>query len=221
VKKELVSDLNVTYQPLSALHPSPRNARTHTKRQIHQISESIKTFGFTNPVLIDRTNTIIAGHGRFAAAKLLGMDRVPTICLEGLTEARVRAYVIADNRLAEKAGWDKSMLAIELQHLMTIENFDVTVTGFDIAEIDLVLSETTNRDISVPPESERTVTKSGDIWLLSGHRIVCGDSLDPKSYLGLDAAIRRWQKHTGERAIHAITGKHFDEVAASSEVSCD
>src|ERR1700733_12527858 len=100
----------VVYQPVSALVPYPSNARTHSKRQIRQIAASITTFGFTNPVLIDRNNTIIAGHGRVAAAKRLGMDRVPTIRLEGLSDDEIRAYVMADNRLAEKAGWDQSIL---------------------------------------------------------------------------------------------------------------
>ena len=122
--------------------PYSSNARTHSKQQIRKIAESIKNFGFTTPVLIDRTNTIIAGHGRVAAAKLLGMDQVPTIRLEKLSQEQIRAYVIADNRLAEIAGWDKSILAIELQNLLTTDgDFDVTVTGFEIPEIDLILEE--------------------------------------------------------------------------------
>jgi ParB-like chromosome segregation protein Spo0J len=96
------------------------------------ISESIKTFGFTNPILTDQNNTIIAGHGRLEAAKLLGITKVPTVCLENLNQDQIRAYVIADNRLAEKAGWDESILAIELQHLATVDlGFDVTITGFE------------------------------------------------------------------------------------------
>lgn len=111
-----LSELAIVYQPVDTLAPYPSNARTHSKRQIRQIAASIKEFGFTNPVLIDRNKTIIAGHGRIEAAKLLGMDEVPTIRLEGLTGDQIRAYIIADNRLAEKAGWDNSILAIELQH---------------------------------------------------------------------------------------------------------
>jgi ParB-like chromosome segregation protein Spo0J len=108
------AELNVEYQPLAQLVPFANNARTHSKHQIRQIAESIKVFGFTNPILLDCNNTIIAGHGRLQAAKLIGMSEVPTIRLERLTQDQIRAYIIADNRLAENAGWDKSILAIEL-----------------------------------------------------------------------------------------------------------
>jgi hypothetical protein len=224
VDTPISADLTVIYQSVRALKPSSRNARIHSKQQIRQIAESIKAFGFTSPILIDRTNTIVAGHGRFAAARLLGMDQVPTIRLETLTEAEVRAYVIADNRLAEKAGWDKSVLAIELQHLMKIDsNLDVTVTGFEISEINLVIQEPKGKrgkdDIAGVPKSGQTVTKSGDVWLLGAHRIVCGESLERGSYVAVDVAIRRWQKYTGECAIHAITCKRFDEVVSSLDVS--
>ena len=212
MKNTLLSDLTVIYQPVSALKPSSRNARTHSRHQIRQIAESIKAFGFINPILIDRTNIIIAGHGRVAAAKLLDMDQVPTIRLETLTEAQVRAYVIADNRLAEKAGWDKSILAIELQHLVTINNFDVTVTGFEITEIDLILHNADRRDQDDIQNRRQPVSKSGDIWLLGMHHIACGDSLDAEAYAAVDVAIRRWQKYTGDRAIHALTGRYFDDM---------
>src|SRR5580700_1418287 len=130
--------LAVVYLEIQQLNPYPRNARTHSKRQIRQIADSIGAFGFTNPVLVDRSATIVAGHGRVAAAKLLGMKKVPTICLENLNEGQIRAYILADNKLAEKAGWDNSILAIELQHLTSIDlGFDVSLTGFEIGEIDL------------------------------------------------------------------------------------
>src|SRR5438270_12653778 len=103
------------------LTPNERNARTQSKRQISQIAASIREFGFTNPVLIDRNNKIIAGHGRVEAAKLLGLEEVPVIVLEDLNDGQIRAYILADNRLAEKAGWDQSISAIELQHLTSIE----------------------------------------------------------------------------------------------------
>jgi ParB-like nuclease family protein len=226
MKDSAVSELTVTYQLISALKPFLNNARRHSKRQIRKIAESINAFGFTNPVLIDHANTIVAGHGRVAAAKLLGMDRVPTVRLEGLSPDQIRAFALADNRLAEKAGWDKEVLAIELQHLITIDNdFDVTVTGFQIREINLIVREPTGKrdqdDIVGAPEARRAVSKSGDIWLLGPHRIVCGDSLDAGPYAAIDVAIRRWQKCTGDRAIHAVTGKYFDEVVDSSEVSRD
>jgi ParB-like chromosome segregation protein Spo0J len=117
----LKQNLSIVYQPTSALQSYPRNARTHSKRQIRQIADSIEAFGFTNPILIDTTDTIVAGHGRLRAAQLLSIDRVPTIRLEKLSEDQIRAYILADNKLAEKAGWDESILAIELQHLMTVD----------------------------------------------------------------------------------------------------
>src|ERR1035438_2260364 len=136
------SELQVIYEEIQNLVPYPRNARTHSKRQIRQIADSIQTFGFTNPVLVNRSRMIIAGHGRVDAAKLLGMKSVPTICLENLNEDQIRAYILADNRLAEKAGWDHSILAIELQHLTAVDlGFDVAITGFDVGEIDLILQE--------------------------------------------------------------------------------
>lgn len=181
------STLAIVYQPVERLAAYSHNARTHSKHQIGQIAASIKVFGFANPILVDRNNTIIAGHGRVEAAKLLGIEQVPTIRLEGLTEDQIRAYVVADNRLAEKAGWDKSTLAIELQHLLTIDSdLDVTVTGFEMPEIDLILSQVTvepdRDDVFEIRQTHQTVTQSGDLWLLGKHRILCGSALDEASY---------------------------------------
>src|SRR6266481_9111415 len=132
--------LSIIYMPIDALVANRRNARTHSKRQIRQIADSIGVFGFTNPVLVDRSGTIVAGHGRVEAAKLLSMKMVPTICLENLSEDQIRAYILADNKLAEKAGWDNAILAIELQHLTSLDlGFDISLTGFEIGEIDLIL----------------------------------------------------------------------------------
>ncbi len=129
------SEMSIVHQSISALAPYPNNARTHSKHQIRQIARSIQTFGFTNPILIDSENRIIAGHGRVEAAKLLGINQVPSVRLDGLTPEQIRAYVIADNQLAQKSGWDKKILAVEIQHLLTIDaNFDVTITGFAIPE---------------------------------------------------------------------------------------
>jgi DNA modification methylase len=187
MNKDNSSELSVCYQPIGTLAAYSRNARTHSKHQIRQIAESIKTFGFTSPVLVDHKNTIVAGHGRVEAARLLGIDQVPTIRLESLTEEQIRAYVIADNRLAEKAGWEKSILAIELQHLITVNNdFDVSITGFEIPEIDLILSEaaaeTEPDDRFEIGQTDQTVTQFGDLWLLGRHRVLCGDSLKGNSY---------------------------------------
>jgi ParB-like chromosome segregation protein Spo0J len=135
----------IRYLAISQLKTNPNNARTHSKHQVRQIAASIKEFGFTNPVLVDKNNMVVAGHGRIAAAQLLGRSQVPTLRLENLSDDQVRAYVVADNRLAEKAGWDKSILAIELQHLITIDDFDVTITGFEVPEIDLLLAESNDQ----------------------------------------------------------------------------
>jgi ParB-like chromosome segregation protein Spo0J len=132
------------YLPITDLRPSQRNARTHSKAQIRQIADSIERFGFTNPVLIDETGTVLAGHGRLSAAKLLTLENVPILRLSHLSPAEKRAYVLADNKLAEKAGWDRELLALELGELATLletESFDLTITGFDTGEIDSILSD--------------------------------------------------------------------------------
>src|SRR5215475_12878269 len=132
--------MQIEYTPVRELRPHPNNARTHSRKQIRQIAKSIETFGFCNPVLVDDAKQIIAGHGRVEAAKLLGIDAVPTCQLSHLSEADKRAYVLADNKLAEKAGWDKELLAIELQGLIELD-VDIELTGFETAEIDLILEE--------------------------------------------------------------------------------
>ena len=125
---------------VARLRPFAKNARVHSKKQIRQIADSIQRFGFTNPVLVSDDAEIIAGHGRVQAAKLLGIESVPTLRLSHLTAAQRRAYVLADNKLALNAGWDREVLAIELQALVDLE-FDVEVTGFSLAEIDVLLDE--------------------------------------------------------------------------------
>jgi DNA modification methylase len=190
-----LSKLVVEYRVADQLAAFESNSRSHSKHQIRQIAASIKAFGFTNPVLIDNSSTIIAGHGRVEAAKLLGMEEVPTIRLENLTKDQIRAYVIADNRIAEKAGWDKSILAIELQHLLTIDsNLDITITGFEVPEIDLVLSQAVAEpdpdDKFEIDQTNRAVSTTGDLWVLGKHRILCGNALDENCYRALMVARR-------------------------------
>jgi DNA modification methylase len=168
---------------LCALRPYSRNARTHSRKQVKQIAASIERFGFTNPVLVSDEGEIIAGHGRVEAAKLLGMKSVPTLALSHLSDAERRAYVIADNKLALNAGWDKEILAIELQALVDLD-FDVELTGFSLAEIDFVLDEAGDADPDavdaaddlVPGITGQPVTRMGDLWLLGRHRLLCGDT---------------------------------------------
>lgn len=184
----VLSELSISYQPIDTLTPYPRNARNHSKHQIRQIAASIKEFGFTNPVLTNVANTIVAGHGRVEAAKLLGMKEVPTIRLEGLSEDQIRAYILADNRLAEKAGWDPAILSIELQHLMALDtSFDVTITGFEIPEIDLILQELRpEKDAADEVREEEfsgpAVSRPGDLWQLGKHRVLCGNALEERAF---------------------------------------
>src|ERR1700686_3376673 len=134
--------LSVVYQDVDALKPRTTNPRTHSKKQIAQIANAIRRFGFTNPVLVDDANGIVAGHGRVEGAKAVGLGQVPTVRLSDMSEAEIRAYVIADNRLAENAGWDRALLGIELKYLTELDiAFDVTVTGFDLPELDLLIGE--------------------------------------------------------------------------------
>ena len=167
------------------LKPYDKNARTHSPKQVEEIARSIKVFGFTNPVLIDQKNMIIAGHGRVMGAKELGMTEVPVIRIEYLSEAEKRAYILADNKLAEKAGWDKEILAIELQELMIIEDdFDITLTGFETPEIDLILDldNATDEELDSLPNNVPEVCQKGDLWQLGDHKLYIGDSLIEDSY---------------------------------------
>jgi 16S rRNA G966 N2-methylase RsmD len=172
------------------LTPCPRNARTHSKKQIRQIADSIAEFGFTNPVLVDRHDMIVAGHGRVEAARLLGRKTVPIICLEDLTEAQIRAYVIADNKLAENAGWDGELLGLELRYLSDLDvDFDATITGFEVPEIDLLIAGITDAPPEDDPADEipeidetNLVSQPGDLWRLGRHRLFCGDATQAESY---------------------------------------
>jgi len=176
-------DHRIVHALIASLSPFPQNARRHSKAQIRQIAKSIERFGFTNPVLTGDGGQILAGHGRVEAAKLLGRSEVPTLPLSHLTASERRAYVVADNKLALNANWDKEMLAVELQGLIEMD-FDVELTPFTIAETDLVLEEAKNRDMRgkdsdldrVPPLPETAVTLPGDLWLLGHHRLLCGDT---------------------------------------------
>ena len=156
-------------------------------RQIQQIARSIDRFGFNNPVLIDQDNQIIAGHGRVAAAKSLGYDTVPALRIEHLSDEEKRAFVIADNRLAEKAGWDNAILAIELQGLSDL-GFDIELTGFEIPEIEMIFDSIERAELgsgsdTVPnPAPNRAITKPGDLWILGNHKLFCGDARFRESF---------------------------------------
>jgi DNA modification methylase len=164
---------------LSSLIPYARNSRTHSDAQVSQIAASIKEFGFTNPILIDETGGIIAGHGRVLAAQKLKLKTVPAITLSHLSETQRKAYIIADNKLALNAGWDDEMLRLEFSELEQA-GFDLELTGFSLDEIeDLQIEEITDGltdEDAVPEAPETPVSKLGDVWLLGNHRLMCGDS---------------------------------------------
>ena len=187
-----MNDLTIETRAISALKPYPNNPRTHSAKQIKQIARSIAEFGFINPVLIDDQDGIIAGHGRVEAAKTLGLAEVPTVSLSHMSKAQIRAYIIADNRLAENAGWDPRLLGIEFKALSELE-LDLTLTGFETPEIDVIINDLIILDDEEPdpaddiptPSKDPPVTQIGDIWQMGPHRLICGDALEEATYAAL------------------------------------
>lgn len=173
--------MKIIYKKVQDLIPYVNNSRTHSDEQVNQICASINEFGFTNPLLIDEKDNIIAGHGRLLASKKLKMEEVPCIVLSGLTEAQKKAYVIADNKMALNAGWDEELLKIELENLKELD-FNLDLTGFNVDELDDILGTEEEKEvveddfeIEVPEEPK---AKLGDIYQLGNHRLMCGDSTD-------------------------------------------
>lgn len=171
--------MQIVYKKVNDLIPYINNSRTHSDEQVNQIVASINEFGFTNPLLIDEKDNIIAGHGRLLASKKLKMEEVPCIVLSGLTEAQKKAYVIADNKMALNAGWDEKLLKIELENLKELD-FDLKLTGFDVDELDDIFQveeeqEVIEDDFDIEPPEEPKA-KLGDIYQLGNHRLMCGDS---------------------------------------------
>ncbi|MFK7902925.1 MAG: site-specific DNA-methyltransferase [Nitratireductor sp.] len=233
-----MSELQISKLPIASLKPYKRNARTHSKKQVRQIADSIKTFGFTNPVLIDDDNSILAGHGRVEAAKSLELTDVPCVQLSHMNEAQKRAYVLADNKLALNAGWDEELLAQELGALLELDdlNFDIGVTGFSISEVDnliegLSVEEDGNPDDDLLVDGSQIPNrcKLGDLWQLGPHRLLCADALDHDN---VDILM------TGEKARMVFTDppynvkidghvggsgktKHREFAMASGEMSVD
>ncbi|HRJ66361.1 MAG TPA: site-specific DNA-methyltransferase, partial [Alphaproteobacteria bacterium] len=180
----------VVYRNISELKPYKNNARTHSKKQVKQIATSIEQFGFVNPALVDDDDNLIAGHGRVAAAKEIGLQTVPTIKITHLTPEQIKAYRLADNKLAELAGWDDDILKIEFQHLQEFADvLDLTVTGFEVAEIDILLGNSEKVEEADAPFDDLIkpdpVSRPGDLWLLGDHKILCGSALEVKDYAGL------------------------------------
>lgn len=223
----------IIYRRPEDLKPRPNNPRTHTDKQIKQIAQSIRTFEFLNPVLIDAADSIIAGHGRVEAAKLVGMHDIPTVCVDHLTPAQIRAYVIADNKLAENAGWDRKLLALEFQELSVNLNFDVSVTGFETAEVDLLiqdLDQDTHDEADEVPDVDRdkpAVSRLGDLWRLGTHALFCGDALCRDSYTKLLGSKKAQLIFTDPPYNVAVAGhvsglgkvKHREFAMASGEMT--
>ncbi len=189
-QKPLNSQLTIQHRPIDTLRLDPLNPREHSAKQIAQIAESIRAFGFNVPLLINDDNKIIAGHGRLLACKLLGITEAPTICLSHLSPEQVRAFMIADNKLTENSTWNPILLGEQLKSLSEIDlNFSLEATGFEIGEIDVLIEgipqpgnvRQDSADV-LPDQSEILVSAPGDWWQLGKHRVLCGDALDPASY---------------------------------------
>jgi hypothetical protein len=195
--------LQIRYAPLAFLIPDPANARLHSRRQIQKIATSIKRFGFNNPIAIDGEHRILCGHARYAGAHLLGLEQVPVICIDHLSPAAKRAYMLADNRLADESKFDPKLLAAEIQKLILLEpEFEITDTAFEMAEIDALLTPP-DHDAAEPvaPINVPQVSRPGDLWQFGDHLLFCGDALDSASYPALMA---------GERAEMAITDPPYN-----------
>lgn len=179
-----ITEKNFQIISIDKLKPYARNAKKHSDAQINAIGKSIDAFGFNSPIVIAKDNTILAGHARVEAAKRNGMTKVPAVRADHLNEAEKRAFILADNRLAEKAEWDDAFLKAELLFLVETVNFDSTITGFETPEIDFLLfSEFPTTDENVVSKIEKLVdtaprTKLGDTWILDNHRVHCGSSLE-------------------------------------------
>src|SRR6516225_6691537 len=176
--------VDIRWTAIDKLTPNDRNARTHSRKQIRQIADSIAAFGFVVPVLINEDGVIIAGHGRYAAARLLDLKQVPAIKVTGLSKAKQRALALADNRIGEGAGWDRELLAIELPELaeiLVVEGLDVSITGFSPVEVDQITTDfeddSSDPDDAIDPNWTQSVpvSKPGDLWQLGKHRLLCGD----------------------------------------------
>ena len=181
---------NIIYKRIDELKPYPNNARKHSKKQIRQIARSLREFGFVNPVITDADGNVIAGHGRIEGAKLEGIDLIPVVCITHMTPEQIRAYRLADNKLAELAGWDEDILKIEFQNLVDIDDIDLTITGFEMAEIDKILLDANAleddgaEDVSALFKST-PVSLAGDLWALGDHLLLCGDARNKEDYARL------------------------------------
>lgn len=184
-------DLRIVHRPIESLTPYIGNARKHSRKQIAQIARSISEFGFSNPVLVDENCMILAGHGRVEAARSLGLDQIPCVAIERLTESQKRAFILADNRLAQSATWDEAILADELRIILSEPTIDITLTGFELAEVDALLDAGVGKDAAdtandaLPAVPSAAATMAGDLWIMGEHRLLCGNALHAEDYARL------------------------------------
>ena len=186
--------LKIVYRNIDEIRPNPHNPRTHSRRQIKKLARIIKNQGFVVPLLDDRYGNLLAGHARLEACRLLGLTEIPTICLEHLNERQAQAFMLADNRLAELSQWDDRLLAEHLRELSLALDFEIELSGFELGEIDLrieSLNSAAEKEADAAdalpqmPTSKLPVTRTGDLWLLGEHRILCGNALEESSYVAL------------------------------------
>ncbi|WP_051949293.1 ParB/Srx family N-terminal domain-containing protein [Methylosinus sp. PW1] len=199
--------LQVVYRPIDELIPYSRNSRTHSPAQLRKLAEAIKRYGFTNPVLLDGKNGILAGHGRTAAAKEAGLNKVPTIDLGHLSNEEQRAYIIADNKLSDESSWNDDMLALELSELKSLD-FDLSLTGFDDQEIKSLLEPEPPKAEEPKPTPGAPVSQPGDVWVMGSHRLEVGES----DHAVADAICGLWHSHLDSPAVLEATGQTFAEV---------
>jgi hypothetical protein len=201
------------------LIPDPHNPRKHGRAQISAIARSIESFGFNAPILVDKNNKIVAGHGRYEAAQLLGIDKVPVILLSHLTPTQAKAYLLADNKLTDRSTWDEPKLAIQLKELSDLVlDFDIEAIGFEPPEIDLRIQSLDSALEEADDQFELTtgpvVSKTGDLWLLGSHRLYCGSALDATSY----EALSNGEKAAQRSLTRLITSKSTDTCPAKGEL---
>jgi DNA modification methylase len=229
-------DYHVVYVEPEKLLPYSNNAKKHPQKQVQQIAASIRQFSFINPIIVDEKHEIIAGHGRWEAAKLLGLKTVPAILIGNLTPAEIKAYRLADNQLTLNTGYDEALLKIEISELISLDpEFELETIGFETAEIDLLIDGADNAkadpadDIPSPHTDKPAVTRPGDLWLLGYHRLYCGSSLEPSSYEMLMAGEKAQMVFTDPPYNVRIDGhavgngdiRHREFAMASGEMSSD
>lgn len=228
--QDQIKALKVVLCGTGQIKNNPRNSRKHNKKQIRGVADSIKTYGWTNPIIIDEEFNILAGHARLAAARLLGLEQVPTIRLDHMTEAQKRAYVIADNRLAEVCGnWNRTMLAQEHQAILNLDpGFEISMTGFSLEDVEILIDTQIE---SHEPEGVEVgtvaISRIGDVWIMGEHRLICGDALDEQCYrhlLGTEQAqivICPFPYNVPVNGHVVRRGRHREFVMASGEMSRD